>query len=526
MGEVYAYQSNEEVTVEGVIQGKRVRNDGLPLRGDEDNENSKVIKSIETELGDYNSKNTEEEIIVNGQSFGSGIIKSVTASAKNQAGVDKRVRVNFEFFKVGGSAVLSNEYPVISGNDFKYIKSFSESSSCDINQEVQSYLHSVNVKLTRYDGSGIASAKNIASGFLNSNNLNSSIMGGTSGYNSPPLKTFFDETYDEVNSECNFSQKYEIATNANSSGSSGAYILFISNSLNYDSNGIATVTENAEYQSLTNDIPIGIAVSGMSGAYSGCSAALSRGLQSAGRNIGQMELINIPLVKGMTIDRDTRKVTYRVNYTTNIKIDTGNYIYHEYINTKETTNAGISYSLLEGNIVGMGEINSAEGKSTKYTNAQSGWLPLITGRFPDSVIMDGSPYSFSTNHNQIKGTIGYNIKYSDCASIITGAGKIRRKIHKVSTQPTPRSLAQTFRVINNNEILQLAKNRNKLPRNYIASSIINGDSTVQMKDLVTGVIHAQSSASNYGQSVSLSYNSASRQLTAAVHLIEIPENLG
>jgi hypothetical protein len=47
-----------------------------------------------------------------------------------------------------------------------------------------------------------------------------------------------------------------------------------------------------------------------------------------------------------------------------------------------------------------------------------------------------------------------------------------------------------------------------------------------MKDLVTGVIHAQSSASNYGQSVSLSYNSASRQLTAAVHLIEIPENLG
>jgi hypothetical protein len=495
LGEVYSYQSNEEVIAEGVLDGS-------------------------LSLSDYaTGHTTEETITVNGQSFGTGVIKSVTVSAKNQTGVDKRVRVTFEVFKVGGSASLSAEYPAIAADDFKYIKSFSESSSCDISQEVQSYSHSVSVKLTKYDGTGIATAKAIASTFLNSNNLTSSGSIDSSSYDTPPGKTFFDETYDEVNSECNFSKKYEIATNADSNNN---YILFRSNSLSYDSSGIATVTENAEYQDLTgNGAPTSQANTDMDGAYGRCTAILTA-LTGASPNIGEMTLIDMPLVKGMTIDRDTRKVTYRVNYTTNIKINEGDKVYHEYTNTKETTNAGVSYYLLEGNIVGMEEVDSAEDESTKYKNAKPVWLQVAGGTFPNGVVMTGRPHSFSTNHNQIKGTIGYNIKYSDCISIIDGAGTIRRKIHKVSTQPTPRSLAQTFRVINRDEILQLAQNGNKLPSNYIASSTINGDSTVQMGNLVGSVVNATPVGSNYGQSVSLSYNSASRQLSAAIHVIQIP----
>lgn len=495
LGEVYSYQSNEEVIAEGVLDG-------------------------ELNLSAYATGHTAEETItVNGQSFGTGVIKSVTVSAKNQDGVDKRVRVIFEVFKAGGLASLGSEYPSIPAADFKYIKSFSENSSCDISQEVQSYSHSVSVKLTKYDNTGLATAKSIASVFLNSNNLVSAQGIDSSSYDSPPGKTFFDETYDEVNSECNFSKKYEIATNADSTPN---YILFRSNSLNYDSSGIATVTENAEYQDLTGTVvPTAIANTDMDSAYSRCTAILTA-LTRASNNIGAMVLIDIPLVKGMTIDRDTRRVTYRVNYTTNIKIDKDKKVYHEYTNTKETTNAGVSYYLLEGNIVGMGEVDSAEGESTKYKNAKAVWLEVANGTFPASVQMLGKPYSFSTNHNEIKGTVGYNIKYSDCVSIIDGAGKIRRQINKISTQPTPRSLAQTFRVSYNDEILQLAKNGNKLPMNYIVSSTVNGDSTVEMRDLVGSVQSAAPTGPNYGQSVSLSYNSTSRQLTAAVHVIQIP----
>jgi hypothetical protein len=495
LGEVYAYQSNEEVIAEGVLEG------GLSLSA-------------------YAAgHNLEEDINVNGQSFGTGVVKSVTVSAKNQAGVDKRIRVTFEVFKTGGSASLSAEYPSIPAADFKYIKSFSENSSCDISQEVQSYSHSVNVKLTKYDTTGITTAKSIASTFLSANDLISSRDVDSTRYNTPPGKTFFDETYDEVNSECNFSKKYEIATNPDSTNN---YILFRSNSLNYDSSGIATVTENAEYQDLTGyGAPTTQASTDMDSAYSRCTAILVA-LTGASLNIGTMVLIDIPLVKGMTIDRDTRRVTYRVNYTTNIKIDKDNKVYHEYTSTKETTNAGVSYYSLEGNLVGMGEVDSAEGQSTKYANAKAVWLQVANGNSPDGVTMDGRPYSFSTNHNQIKGTIGYNIKYSDCESIIDGAGTIRRKIHKVSTQPTPRPLAQTFRVVHHDEILQLARKGNQLPMNYIASSIINGDSTVKMADLVGSVVGATPVGSNYGQSVSLSYNSTSRQLSAAIHVIEIP----
>ena len=502
LGEVYAYQSNEEVTVEGILS------DGLSLSA-------------------YAVGHTaEEDITVNGQGFGSGVVKSVSVSAKNQGGLDKRVKVTFEIFKAGSGANLGDEYPSIPASSFKYIKSFSESSSCDTSEFTQSYTHSVNVKLTKYDNTGLTTAQAIASTFLNSNNLVAS-AGVPSNYTTIPGKTFFDETYDEVNSECNFSKKYEVAIDADgtSNASTSNYILFRSNSLTYDSNGIATVTENAEYQDLTGSAPpTGAAVSDMDGAYMRCQQIIT-GLTGASPNIGTMALINIPLVKSLTVDNDARKVSYHVNFTTNIKISTTDKVYHEFTNTKETTNAGVTYYVLEGNIVGMEEIDTADGESTKYSNAKAVWKNVAGGAWPTNggvVTMSGHPYSFSTNHNQLKGTISYNIKYSDCVSIIDGAGKIRRIINKVSTQPTTRDLAQTFRVINHDEILQKALHQNKLPMNYIVSSTVNGDSTVQMKDLVGNVQNASPVGSNYGQSVSLSYNSTSRQLTAAIHVVEIP----
>lgn len=495
MGEVYAYQSNEEVIAEGVLDGN-------------------------LELSSYATGHTaEESMTVNGQSFGMGVIKSVTVSAKNQAGVDKRVRVVFEVFKAGSAANLGNEYPDINSGNFKYIKSFSESSSCDISQEVQSYSHSVNVKLTKYDTSGVTTAKSIASTFLNSNNLVSSAGIDSNRRNTPPGKSFFDESYDEINKECNFSKKYEIATNSDSTGN---YILFRSNSLNYDSNGIATVTENAEYQDLTGgNTPDAQAITDMGSSFSRCTAIVSSLTQQAQSNIGTMTLIDIPLIKAMTIDKDTRRVTYRVTYTTNIKIFKDKKVYHEYTNTKETTNAGITYFTLEGNLIGMGLLDSAEDQTAKYRNAKAEWSVIGGGTFPSGVTMNGKPYSFSTNHNQTKGTISYNIKYSDCVSIIDGAGKIRRIINKTSTQPTPRNLSQTFRVIKRPEILQ--RSANFLPRNYINSSSVNGDSTAVMQDLVGSVQNATPGGrANYNQSTTFSFNSTTRQLTATINVVEIP----
>ena len=497
LGEVYAYQSNEEVIVEGILAGT-------------------------LSLADYSGGHSTEEIItVNNQNFGTGVVKSVSVNAKNQGGLDKRVRVTFEVFKAGSSANLGSEYPSIEPGNFKYIKSFSENSSCDTSEFMQSYSHSVSVKLTKYDGQGLSAAKSIASAFLNSNNLVAS-TNTLANYTTIPGKTFFDETYDEVNSECNFSKKYDIGINGDSSTS---YILFRSNSLTYDASGVATVTENAEYQDLTGGgPPTSAAVTDMDGAFGRCIGLLDALTRSSDK-IGSMSLINIPLVKSLTIDKDTRKVSYHVNFTTNKKISVGDKVYHEFTNTIETTNAGIKYSMIEGNIIGMEEIDVADGQSKKYTNAKKVWQNVAGGSWPSnggSVTMSGHPYSFSTNHNQLKGTISYNIKYSDCNSIIDGAGKIRRVIHKVSTQPTDRYLAQTFKVINHDELLQKALHGNKLQMNYIASSTVNGDSTVQMKDLISNVQNASPAGNNYGQSVSLSYNSTSRQLTAAIHVIEIP----
>jgi hypothetical protein len=501
LGEVYAYQSNEEVIVEGILTG------GLSL-------------------SDYSTGHrAEESISVNGQNFGTGVVKSATVTAKNQGGLDQRLRVTFEIFKQGSSASLGNEYPSISAANFKYIKSFSENISCDTSEFTQSYTHSVNVKLTKYDNTGLTTAKAIASDFLNHSSLvAASTVPAAANYTVIPAKTFFDETYDEVNSECNFSKKYEVAIDADgaSNASTATCILFRSSSLTYDTNGVATVTENAEYQDLTgNGAPTSTAVGDMQGAYSRCQQILT-GLTGSSTNIGTMTLINIPLVKSLNIDNDTRKVSYSVNFTTNIKINSPEKVYHEFTNTVETTNAGIKYCMFEGNIIGMEEIKVADGESTKYKNAQVVWKNVAGGTWPShggTVTMQGKPHSFSTNHNQLKGTISYNIKYSDCSSIIEGAGTIRRVLNKVSTQPISRELAQTFRVINSNELLQKAINGNLVPQNHIGSSAVNGDSTVQMKDLIGSVQGITVGSINYGQSVSLSYNSTSRQLNAVVHVI-------
>ena len=494
LGEVFAYQSNEMVDVEGILSG------GLGL-------------------SQYAVGHTaEEDITVNGQSFGTGVIKSVSVSAKNQAGLDKRVKVTFEVFKTGSTTSLGSEYPSIPASNFKYIKSFSENSSCDINQEVKSYSHSVNVKLTIYNGTGVSTAQSIASTFLNSNNLVSS-SGVASSYNTIPGKTFFDESYDEINSECNFSRKYDIATNDDSTSS---YILFRSNSLSYDAQGVATVTENAEYQDIAGSgAPIVQANTDIDSAYGRCGAILAN-LTRAPSNVGQISLIDMPLTKGMTVDNDARKVTYHITYSTNIKIDKNNKVYHEYTNTIETTNAGITYTTLEGTIVGMGEVDSANDRSKKYVNALSYWRQVISGGVSGSTL-SGNPHSVSTNHNQIKGTIGYSIKYSNCPSIQSGARKIRRIVSKLQDQQPNRKMAQTFRIINNDELLQLAHGSNQLGNRYSSNTVVNGDHTVAMKDLIDSVINVSTASyDNFGVSASFSFNSTSRQLTANIEAMALP----
>jgi hypothetical protein len=504
LGDNLAYQSNEEVIVEGFISSFSI---------------------------DNSTHNAEESISVNGQDFGAGIVRSITSSSKNQGATDNRQRVVFEIFKSGTQSSLGAEYPSINTAIFKYIKSFSENLTCDINQDIHAYAHTVNVKLTKYDGNQFNDAKSLADTFLantsvvSSNNINST-------YSTLPAKTFFDETYDQVNGECNFSKKYEIGKNTDSTA---GYILFRSNSLNYDNNGVAVVTENAEYQDLTGGgAPVSTAVSDMNGALTRCSSILDV-LTAQSTNVGTMSLKSMPIIKALNIDNDVRKVTYKITYTTNIRMNETDKVYHDYSTVTETTNTGITYTSLEGSIVGMGDIDVTEGESAKYKNAQKVWTTIAGGQWPSSGSTGGGigfqtgggttggthPYSFSTNHNTLKGTINYNIRLSDCSSIQDNAPVIRRKIHKISTQPTARQLSQTFRVINKDEILQ--KSVNFLPSNYLDTWIINGDSTVQMKDVVGAVGTASVGSSyNYGQSTTLSFNSSSRQLTATTHIVIMP----
>jgi hypothetical protein len=433
--------------------------------------------------------------------------------AKNQAGLDKRQRVVFEVIKNGGSSRVE-EAANIDTSNFKYIKSISENVSCDQNQDVLSFTHSINVKLTIYNGQGVDSAKDIADSLLDVAQVKSNFQ---VNYNNEPLKVFYDETYDEPNSECNFNKKYEIATNTDSTNN---YMLFRSNSLSYDSSGVATVTENAEYQSLTSGGVGDQAAGDIDNAFNRCSAILNS-LTNASTNVGEFTLIDIPLVKALVIDNDNRKASYNVKYSTNIKINKDLKVYHEYTSVTETTNAGITYYSLEGNIVGMGEISSSDDMSQKYKNAKGAWKSIVGGAWPMGT-KSGKPYSFSTNHNYIKGTINYSIKYSSCTSIIAGAGKIRRKIHKIETQPVARPLFQTFRVINHDEVAQAAEHGNKLGSHYKETSIINGDSTVVMKELLGDIQNASPEGTHYGLSTNLSFNSTSRQLTATMEAMIIP----
>jgi hypothetical protein len=173
----------------------------------------------------------------------------------------------------------------------------------------------------------------------------------------------------------------------------------------------------------------------------------------------------------------------------------------------------------------MGKIDNVSSESEKYKNAQKEWKNIVNGTWPTNagiVIMGGNPYSFSTNHNKIKGTISYSIKYSDCSSILPGGGAIRRKINKIETQPTTRYLATTFKVIHVNEILQLARGGNVLGSRYKVTSVINGDSTVTMANLVNSTQNITPQGVNYGLSAVFSFNSTTRSLTSNIEAMVLP----
>jgi len=493
--EVFAYQSNEEISVEGIV----------------DNFNESLYS---------NTHDTEEDIIINSKNFGRGIVRSILVTAKNQGSLDKRIRVIFEIFKAGNEVTLSSEYPSIPVDNFKYVKSFNESSSCNINQETNEYTHSVNVKLTEYSGNALSSAKTIASAFLNSNNLQSSNL-VPSSYNDIPQKTFFDETYDETNGECNFTQKYEIANNEESIA---GYNIYRSCSINYSSNGVASVTESAEYQDLTGiKIPTEQAEQDMNNAYSRCSQRISM-LNSTASSIGALVLKSTPLNKGMLIDVDVRRVSYKITFSTDIKIDENNSSYITYVNTIETNPAGIQTYSLAGEILGMGDIDVAVGESTKYINAQRAWRNISTGSIPQGATLGGiagKPYSFSSNHNKLKGTISYNITYTNSPSIVTGAGAIRRKMDTIIEDIDQRNLFQTFKIIHRDELIQ--KSKNIQGNTHTMQCTVNGDSTGTMNTLIKQILLTPASGSNtYSTNTSVTFDSTKRELTSEIQVMRVP----
>lgn len=470
MGDVVQFRYLEEIDVEGVIS-------------------SFNLDSASTQ---------EETFTVNGKLLGTGIIKSVAASAKNQAASDTRRKISFTIF-ANNSYSLSNEYPGIPS--LKYVKSFSESSSYDLNGHIKNYNHNVNVKLTKYVTDGVSAAKSIANTFFSNDALSSAV--GAS-YSDVPQKVYYDEVYDEVNAECAFTKKFEVSTNPESTSS---YNLYRSLNVSYDSNGIITATENAEYQDLTgNGPPISVARGDIEGAQSRVGAAISY-ISSASASIRSNNSLNTtPVSKGFDVSYDERNIKYHVTYSNNIRMtDTA---FYEYTTSTETTNAGITYKSIEGNIVGYGTVNSANSSTEKYNKALSQYRQIS---FDTSGY---KPHSFSTSHNQFKGTISFSIKYTNCASVIGGAGSVRRKIVKTITEPTQKPLAQTFKIINQPELL--LKSPNNIMENHVAKTyVVNGSSSSNFQSCL-GEAGALTDQHDYIQSTNLSYSSSNRQLTYSI----------
>jgi hypothetical protein len=408
-----------------------------------------------------------QEVIINGENFGVGKVKSFSVSPGNWVRYTQYETTIEILLEVPVADLSSKEFEETNLNNksLNLIKSFSESFSLnfDTQNKVLGGEHSIDIE---YDADNknidiIKFAQSLATELLKTIPSNSNIAEGdyTTRNN---YRVFNSENYNTITGKCGFKKNFSYSTlNVNKN-----YSFVRSHSLEIGEDGIASMRENcaikAEFDipSLYENALVGYEEQ-IIDVYSRCDEVF----QSYKPKFNIVTDLNEQfLSKSVQINKFNGTITFDISFDNDPKKINSSYIW-EYISNLERDESGIWNASENGSIKGNGKI----GLNDRYNNAKNAWasiknnIPTRIENFYNNEATNNiggilKDVSKTINRNSYEGSINYNFLYTDDPTIKDGsdAGIKRIDIEKSDTGLLP--IVKDF--IIPNRTFALNQNRN------------------------------------------------------------------
>ncbi len=442
-GTIFRYQNERNLTVRGLVTTLN---------------NTQGISGIESMVQNYFDTDTDyDSIVINGYNFGAGKVKSVSFDPSNDVKT-KSYTIGITCFQTGNLFNLAGvNYSGTQENaaaPYYLLDNLEEKFGFSKNGEKFGYNHSVSLRFNSGDGLGtsaIQKAKTLASQLINVNVPFGFLI---SGENTGIGKKTYNESYDLITSQCSFEEVYE--REANNSG----LIYYLTNNFNRDSNGISTVSENAQIE----DVLLNPSVRNFNRVASGINDLLAGSFARCSGVLALYSGVADPLFTGYlslskSINSFARVGSYTIAYTNNPAQVTGGYSW-EYTNTLDK--AVQYYNVGEnGSIIGHGNpvINGLNIANTIYPTIQAGisarlntfYATLVTPQLPLNKTSEVKSSSL------FRGGITYSANYTDNPTYTTSSAKVKMEGLEISDS-YPVQLINKFNIFNYKEIVQNSNN--------------------------------------------------------------------
>jgi len=416
----------------------------------------------------YNYTRDWEPIYINSVYFGSGYIESLNFDPAVNVRTDN-YQANFIVFEDGSLNFPNNaNYSGLQTGEYKFLTSLSESFNSSINQKRKSYSHSIDVRFDTFnDEFSINLTKQLAQNLLNSSDLTGFYWSG-----STPTNTLYTENYNKITNECSFTKEYELIDRT-------GYMFFRDHSFTFDSNGVITVTESAEYRGKYNvydSLIIPSFKSDIDNSYSRCSNIFNA------YNDDATNYVLNPAGSSKQITEVPREgfVSYSISYTNDLFYKTG--AYWSWTNSINKDLNGINQISENGEIIGFNLIDNY----VKQNNANSFWkntvkssvsprLNILYNQFHLSPVAESNIFliNSSVSKNNRAGVVNYTLNYTDDPARINIDGF--KRVDKICSNVETIKLSSNIVVPNRFELKQISSNFKISP--YSLTINVVGDSS-------------------------------------------------
>jgi hypothetical protein len=371
---------------------------------------------------------TFQNIVINGENFGVGKVKSLNVDAGNWVRTTEYTADIEVLSEAPLQNVLSSEFSglTLTNKQLKLLKSLSETFDVDFNNQDKTLSgeHSIEIE---YDADNsnvnlIGLAQSLANELLKT--LPTSVDQANYSTRSS-FKTLNSENYDLINGKAGFRRSFSYNTGNNIDQ---PYSIKREHSITLNEEGIAEVKESCEIKAESDKPSLyENALIGLNSQLSSESVVYTRALNffiQYQNKFGISRDINSHfLSKEVQINKFAGIINYTVTFDNDPK--KANPLY-SWENTKTLDRAenGVWSVSEEGAINGIGKI----GESRKYLNAENGWNSIKSGifsRINNFYIFYAKPksggnlefLSKSVNKSKYNGSINYNYSYSDDPAI-------------------------------------------------------------------------------------------------------------